>query len=285
MNRFFFFFLFCASNIFSQNELLDFLDDGLEEPLPVQATFKATRIVNSQSVELPRSKMLEFMIQHRFGKVENGFYDLFGMDEATVHYDLKYGFNERLAFGLGRSSWKKTYDLMIKWKMIRQTEGKGKTFPMTVLFFSNIGINALRRDAIVKDNFANRIHYLQQLIMGRKFNERFSLQLSPTWVHNNLVATHQDQHNLFSTVVGGRIKITNRYTVSADISLPLGSRPENYKKGWGLGFNIETGGHVFQLILTNARGGYEGAFIEDATGSLSTGEVFLGFNITRVFPL
>ena len=126
----------------------------------MQATFKATRIVNSQSVELPRSRMLEFIVQHRFGKIENGFYDLFGMDEATVHYDLKYGFNEKFAFGLGRSSWKKTYDLMVKAKILSQMEGKGKTFPVTVVIFSNIGVNTLKKDAFVKDNFLNRIIHM-----------------------------------------------------------------------------------------------------------------------------
>ena len=285
MIRFLLLILFSLTTISPQEELLDFLDDGPKEPLPVQATFKATRIVNSQSVELPRFKILEFMVQHRFGKVENGFYDLFGLDEAAVHYDLKYGLHERLAFGLGRSSWKKTYDIMAKTKLMRQMEGQGKTSPITVVLFFNMGINTLRKDAIVKDNFANRVHYLQQLIIGRKFNERVSLQVSPTWIHKNLVPTYQDEHNLFSTSLGGRIKVTKRYTISADISFPLGSRPENYKNGWGLGFNIETGGHVFQLILTNAQGGYEGAYIEDAYGSLSTGEVYLGFNITRVFSL
>lgn len=285
MIRFYFFFVLILGKIFSQTTLLDFLDKDEELPIPVQATFKATRIVNSQSVELPRPKMLEFMVQHRFGKIENGFYDLFGMDEATVHYDLKYGFNKRFSFGMGRSSWKKTYDLMVKAKIIRQTVGKGKTFPVTVVFFSNIGVNALRKDAIVKDNFLNRIIYMQQFILARKFSERVSLQISPTWIHKNLVPMEINDHDLFSTSLGSRIKLTHRFTVSADVSFPLGERPETFKKGWGLGCNIETGGHVFQLLLTNSRGGYEGAYIEDASGSLNTGDVYLGFNITRAFPL
>tara|TARA_B100000686_G_scaffold299894_1_gene334016 strand:+ start:20586 stop:21443 length:858 start_codon:yes stop_codon:yes gene_type:complete len=285
MNRIFLFFYLITANIFPQDELLDFLGEEPLVPFPVQATFKSTRIVNAQSLELPRAKTLEFMIQHRFGKMKNGFYDLFGMDEATVHYDLKYAFNKRLAFGLGRSSWKKTYDLMIKWKMMRQMEGKGKAFPLTAVFFSNIGINALKKDNVYKEKFSNRIHYIQQLILGRKFNEIFSIQFSPTWIHKNLVTTNEDQHDLFSTVLGGRIKFAKHYTLTGDISFPFGNRSEDYKNGWGIGLNIETGGHVFQLILTNARGGYEGAYIEDAKGSLDTGDIFLGFNITRVFIL
>ena len=283
MIRLFLFLFFSATNIFPQDELLDLLVDEPIEPMPVQATFKATRIVNSQSVELPRSKMLEFMVQHRFGTVENGFYDLFGLDEAAVHYDLKYGLHERLAFGLGRSSWQKTYDVMVKAKLVRQTKGQGKAFPLTVVLFSNMGINALRKDAIIKDNFANRIRYLQQLIVGRKFNERISLQVVPTWIHKNLVPTHEDEHDLFSAGLGGRIMVTKRFSINADISFPLGDRPDSFKNGWGLGCDIETGGHVFQLLLTNARGGYEGAYIEDAGGSMNSGDVFLGFNITRVF--
>ena len=122
-------------------------------------------------------------------------------------------------------------------------------------------------------------------MLARKINKRVSFQISPTWIHKNLVPTDLNDHDLFSISLGGRIKITNRFTISADISSPLGQRPDTYKKGWGLGCNNETGGHLFQLLLTNSRGGYEGAYIEDASGSLSIGDVYLGFNITRVFPL
>ena len=270
---------------FSQDELMDLLDDTSQELFPVIATFKATRVVNMQSVELPRQKTLEFMVQHRFGSIKNGFYDLFGLDEAVVHYDLKYGISDKIAFGLGRSSWRKTYDFMLKIKLFNQTQGRGKTIPFSLVVFSNVGVDTYRKVGITQNKISSKMRYLNQFILGRKFNSRFSAQVSPSWVHKNLVSTNLDEHDLFSVGLGGRIKLTNRSSINGDYFFPIGNRPNYYKAGWGLGCDIETGGHVFQLMITNSRGGYEGSYIEDATGSFNNKNIFLGFNITRSFTL
>ena len=270
---------------FSQDELMDLLDDTSQELFPVIATFKATRVVNMQSVELPRQKTLEFMVQHRFGSIKNGFYDLFGLDEAVVHYDLKYGISDKIAFGLGRSSWRKTYDFMLKIKLFNQTQGRGKTIPFSLVVFSNVGVDTYRKDGITQNKISSKMKYLNQFILGRKFNSRFSAQISPSWIHKNLVSTNLDKHDLFSFGLGGRIKLTNRSSINGDYFFPIGSRANHYKAGWGLGCDIETGGHVFQLMITNSRGGYEGSYIEDATGSFNNKNIFLGFNITRSFTL
>ena len=117
MNRFLFVFTGLIISLTAQDDMLELIDNGTINPIPVQATFKATRIVNSQSIELTRPKTLEFMILHRFGSMTKGFYDLFGMDEAAIRFDLKYGINDRISLGAGRSSLNKTYDIFIKLKL------------------------------------------------------------------------------------------------------------------------------------------------------------------------
>ena len=136
-----YFLLFILLSVINgQDDLLDFFDDDSEAPVPVEAAFKGTRVVNAQSLEIPRPQIFQFMIQHRFGAIENGFYDLFGMDEASIRFDLQYGFTDRLALGIGRSTLNKTYDLLLKAKLLRQMSGL-KGFPVSILWFSNLGIN------------------------------------------------------------------------------------------------------------------------------------------------
>ena len=285
MKYFLLFFLLSVIN--GQDDLLDFFDDDSEAPVPVEAAFKGTRVVNAQSLEIPRPQIFQFMIQHRFGAIENGFYDLFGMDDASIRFDLQYGFTDRLSLGIGRSTLNKTYDLLVKAKLLRQMSGP-KGFPVSVLWFSNLGINTQRKaesDPAVKDAFSNRLSYAHQFIIGRKFNNILTLEILPTLIHRNLVPTKDDKHDLLSIGAAGRWKLSNRFSINSDYFLPIEKRDGNFQNGWAIGMDIETGGHVFQIMLTNARGSYEGAYIEEATGKLAEGTVYLGFNISRVFSL
>ena len=283
-----YFLLFILLSVINgQDDLLDFFDDDSEAPVPVEAAFKGTRVVNAQSLEIPRPQIFQFMIQHRFGAIENGFYDLFGMDDASIRFDLQYGFTDRLALGIGRSTLNKTYDLLLKAKLLRQMSGL-KGFPVSILWFSNLGINTQRRsesDPTVRDEFANRFSYAHQLIIGRKFNNFLSLEILPTLIHRNLVPKKEDKHDLLSIGVAGRWKLSNRFSLNGDCFLPIGERDETFQTGWAIGVDIETGGHVFQIMLTNARGSYEGAYIEEATGILAERTIYLGFNISRAFSL
>ena len=271
--------VFCATE--AQDDLLDLIDDGSSSPsIPVEATFKATRIVNAQSIELSRPQTLEFMILHRFGSMQNRFYDLFGMDEAAIRFDLKYGLSDRLSFGLGRSSLNKTYDIFTKIKIAKQTSGSNP-FPVSLVLFSKIEI-----ETIIKGiDIADRLTYDLQVLMARKFNRSFSLQIMPTLIHRNLVDTLDDPNDLLSCGFGGRIKMTNRTSFNFDTFLPISKRQESFKQSWGIGVDIDTGGHVFQLMLTNAQGSFESQYIEQASGGIQNFNLFLGFNITRVFTL
>ncbi|MBT3179862.1 MAG: hypothetical protein HOB40_02160 [Candidatus Marinimicrobia bacterium] len=267
--------------VFSQDDLLDLIEDTDFSPIPVTATFKSTRIVNSQSIELVSPDVLEFMIQHRFGSMKNGLYDLFGMDGAAIRFDLQYGINKHISVGAGRSSLKKNYDLFSKIKMMNQTN----LFPISIAFFWKVEIETLKRNNDVFDKMVNRLSYDSQILIARKFNHRLSAQIMPTLIHHNLVKTYEDSHDLISVGIGGRFKVSNRISINADTFFPMGERGESFVQSWGLGFDIQTGGHVFQLMVTNVQGAYESAYIENASGTIDEMNIYLGFNITRAFTL
>ena len=287
MNLFYLLLFLLMSPLFSQDDLLDLLDDDSEKSEYVESSFKGTRVVNAQSLEIPKPKILQFMIQHRFGSIENGFYDLFGMDYATIRFDFHYGLTDRLSLGIGRSSLDKIYDIFLKTKLIRQSSG-AKSFPFSVLLYSDIGIDTKRKsetNVAVKDNFSNRLLYVNQLIIGRKFSRKVSIQILPTLIHRNLVPTNNDDHDLSSMGIAGRYKLSNRLSINGDYFIPIGDRNKNYKNSVAIGVDYETGGHVFQIMLANSQGPYEYTFIENAKGDLSSGILYLGFNISRSFTL
>ena len=222
-----------------------------------------------------------------FGSIENGFYDLFGTDYAIIRYDFSYGFNDVFALGLGRSSFDKIYDIFLKTKLLRQSKG-ARNIPVSVLLYSDLGIKTGRKseDApALKDNFSNRLLYINQLIIGRKFSRNLSLELLPTFIHKNLVFREDEKHQLFSLGFAGRYKITSRFSINGDYFIPIGSREENFKNSFAIGFDYETGGHVFQVMISNAQGPYELTFIENANGDISDSRLYLGFNISRAFSL
>ena len=281
MNKFLLIYFGLIFSIVAQDNLLDLIDDGPLEKYPVSATFKATRIVNAQSIELARPKTLEFMIQHRFGSLKNGFYDLFGMDEATIRFELKYGLNQRLSFGIGRSSLNKTIDLFTKVKIVTQSN----LMPISFAVYTKVEVETLERQSEYSDQFENRLTYDSQFLIARKMNSSVSIQLMPTIIHHNWVEVHADKYDLYSLGLGGRFKLTKRVALNGDTFFPIGDRGSAFVQSWGLGCDIETGGHVFQLMITNVQGAFESAYIENASGKIKDMNLYLGFNITRVFSL
>ena len=280
MKRSILFFLVFSFGLNAQDDLLDMIEDDNLNSEPVFATFKASRIVNSQSIELPRPGTLEFMILHRFGSMSDGFYDLYGMDEAVIRFDLKYGLNDFLAFGLGRSSMNKTYDVFSKVKLLRQKQG-GSSTPISLAIFTKCEIQTVVKEMDITD----RLTFDIQALIARKFSRSFSLQVMPTLIHRNLILDSDDSNDLFSIGLGGRMKLTKRTSINLDTFFPIGDRPGSFKQGWGLGYDIETGGHVFQVMVTNAQGSFESEYIENASGEFENFELFIGFNISRVFSI
>lgn len=268
-------------DLLSLAEAADSSDTGA-----VTGAFKATRLVNGHSVETNGQHELLFLISHRFGTLNSGAYNLFGLDQATIRLALEYGLTDRLTAGIGRSSLEKTYDGFLKYKLLQQHQGE-RPMPVTVTLFSSIAINSLRNEDPERNvTFKSRLAFTHQLLMARKFTERLSVQLAPTLVHRNSVATRQDENNVYALGAGGRFKLTKRTSFNAEYYYMLpGQTADDYINALSLGFDIETGGHVFQLIFTNAQGMTEKFFIPQNTGMWSDGDIYFGFNISRVFSL
>lgn len=252
----------------------------------VEATFKATRIVLGQSIENTAKGELNFIISHHFGTLNQGAYNLWGLDQSSIRFGFEYGVTKNLSIGIGRSSHDKVYDGFAKLKILHQSTGT-KTMPISISAFSNIGITTLDWAEPDRDNlFESRLSYTFQLLLARKINRSLSFQLSPTMIHRNLVMTVDDENDVFSIGIGGRLKLTNRISFNAEYFYLLpGKTADDYYDSFSLGFDIETGGHVFQVYATNSTGMIEQAFVPGTLGNWGAGDVRLGFNISRVFTI
>lgn len=290
IHRIFFTLLFCLTiaSLSAQDSLMAILDMDQDEPVQyTYATFKSTRVVTGQSVERMKARQLEFRISHRFGRLNSGSYEAFGLDQSTIHYGLEYGITDWFTVGIGRGTFEKTSDAFYKFTLLRQSKGK-RFMPVSLSYVGGIAINGMRPAAdTLKWFFTNRLSYCHQLLIARKFNDQFSLQLSPTYVHRNLVKTETDPNDVFALGIAGRYKLTKRISVNGEYFLTItpGSKiidtPIN--NPLSVGFDIETGGHVFQIHLTNSLGMIDKSYITQTTGHWKHGDLHLGFNISRVF--
>lgn len=271
-----------------QDDLLKLLDDDKKtESEIVPATFKSTRIMNGHSVMRMPEGQLDFRISHRFGHLNSGLYEFFGLDQSSIHLSFEYGLTDWLMAGLGRSSFEKTYDGFVKLTLLRQSAGANQ-IPVSVSAVSSIATTSVRWPDTERINyFSSRLSFVHQVLIARKFNQAFSLQLTPTLVHRNLVATVLDHNDLWSMGAGGRLKLTKRISVNGEYFYNMNPAFGNQelKNPLSLGFDIETGGHVFQLIFTNSIAMIEKGFIGETTGSWGNGDIHFGFNISRVFKL
>jgi hypothetical protein len=251
----------------------------------VEGTFYSTRIINGQSIEQLDAGILDFRISHRFGKINDGLYNLFGLDNASMRMGLDYGVTDKLMIGLGRSTFQKQVDAFLKYRIISQTNDG--MMPISMSWMSSLMVNTLKWENPDRKNyFTSRLYYAHQLLVARKFSEKTSLQLMPTLVHYNLVRTSKDPNDLFSIGIGGKQRLTRRISINAEYYYQMpGSQFDNARNSLSLGFDIETGGHVFQLHITNSQGMTERTFINETYGGWDKGDLLFGFNISRVFSL
>ncbi len=265
----------------------DLLDGLEEEPVDyATAAFKTTRIINGHSIENVAGGVLDFRISHRFGTLEQGFYDLFGLDVATMRLGFEYGIDDRMMVGLGRSTYEKSYDGFVKYKILRQQKGK-KNIPLTLSYFGSTSINTLKWANPARENyFSSRLNYVHQVLIGRKFSSATSLQFTPSLVHRNLIPDNTVKHDVFALGIGGRQKLNKRVSVNAEYFYVFPNQISNeFKNSLSIGFDIETGGHVFQLHFTNSTPQIEKGFIAETRGDWLDKGIHFGFNISRVFTL
>jgi len=267
------------------NDLLSLLGDE-EETTYATASFKANRVINLHSLENSAAGVMDIKIGHRFGFVNQGSYELFGLDNATIRIGADIGLTDHLMFGFGRSSFEKTYDGFLKLKLLRQSSGK-RNMPFTVSAMGSAAVKTIKfADPDRENYFSSKMYYTFQLIIGRKFSDAFSLQISPTLVHRNLVSTIDEQNDVLALGIAARQKLTKRLSINAEYVYVLPDQIlDTYENSLSVGFDIETGGHVFQLHFTNSTSMIEKGFISETTGNWLDGDIHFGFNISRVFTL
>ncbi len=274
-------------NAYSQ-DLDDLLDAELDNTKSYTiATFKSTHIINSHTVAQLKKNHLNFIIYHRFGALSSGIKQFFGIDQANMRLGFEYAINDWITLGVGRSNFEKTYDGFIKMRLFRQSKGGKWAMPITLTYLGMSEIFTKPFDNPNLNNyFTSRLTYIHQLLIARKFNEKFSLQLMPTVVHKNMVKTVIEPNDLPALGIGGRYKLNKRIALTFEYYATI--RPSNniveYHNPIGIGLDIETGGHVFQLILSNSGMMQEGGFIYGLNNDdFFKGDIHFGFNITRVF--
>ena len=286
------------SKVYGQDDLMKMLDDEAKKEKKkkeyVTATFKTTRLMNGHSIENVGAGVLDFKISHRFGMVNSGSYQLFGLDQASMRIGLDYGISNRLMVGVGRSTFEKQYDAFGKFKILRQSTGGRWPSPISVSAVSTVMLKTLKwEDPKIHNYYTSRLSFAHQLIIARKFSEGLSLQLMPSYIHTNLAKISTEPNDFFAMGAGGRIKLTKRLSFNVEyyhvlpISLVEGEsyRIAGTKNSLSVGFDIETGGHVFQLHFTNSTGMTERNFITETTGDFFKGDIHFGFNISRVFTI
>ncbi len=272
----------CAFSATAQDDLLDLLDAEQEEPESfVEATFKGQRLINGHTVQTRKKSELEFVIAHRFGRINQGIDEFFGLDGANIRFSLEYGISDRLTAAIGRNSFQKVYDGFLKYKLLKQKSGGGN--PVTMTWFSSVAIRTLENPAFETDDFNSKVSYTHQVLIARKMNETLSLQLTPTYIHRNKVLENQE-NDIMALGFGGRYKLSSRVSLNAEYFYRLTDElNDNFKDALGIGIEIETGGHVFHLNFTNARSMAERAFITETDGDFFGGDIHFGFNISRTF--
>lgn len=284
--------LFFPLCLFAQDDLLKEIDaknaDG-----EVLAAFKSIKIVNFESTKLVGKRDLYFIVSHRFDYIKHGFDDFFGMDDAVTQIKFAYGLSDRITVQAARSGFQKTYDVGVKYLFVNQkTDG----FPVTVAGFGSVAINSeMKKINFPSLQFADRLSFVTQLLISRKVSDRLSLELMPTFFHENTVSEILDENNVaivpnpqdksqFAIGVGGRYKLGKRWSLNMDYGAHLNRASQSiYKNPLSIGVDIETGGHVFQLHFTNARAMHESGFLGQTTGDWGKSEISFGFNLVRVF--
>lgn len=265
----------------SQENLLDEIDTTAVADYEI-AAFKGLKIVNFESTKMVPKNKLYFVVSHRFGSIKTGIEDFFGLDQAVTRLNLIYGISDGINIGVSRSSFQKTYEASLKLRLVRQKKGGS---PFNLVLFNSILLNGSLQDEDLPGlEFQHRLAYATQALVSSKLNKNLSLAVAPTLFHDNLVSLDEQENSQFAIGIGGRHKISPRWSINIDYGIHL-NRASNspFKNPLSIGFDIETGGHVFQLHFTNAQPMNINSFLGQATGDWGDGDIFFGFNLSRIF--
>ncbi|MBD0832294.1 DUF5777 family beta-barrel protein [Aestuariibaculum sediminum] len=266
----------------AQDDLLDEIDNEQDAWQYTSAAFKGLKIVNFESTKLVAKNEFTFVVAHRFGSLENGLDTFFGLDDAVTRLNFIYGISDGFNISVSRSSFQKIYEAAVKYNIVKQ---QNNGFPFTIVGYNSILVNtALEEANLPLLEFKHRVGYTAQILLSRKVNTNFSLELAPTFFHDNYVAINEQDNSQFALGFGGRYKLGKRWSINADYGWHL-NRADNspFNNPLSIGIDLETGGHVFQMHFTNAQGMNTNTFLGQSTGQWSDGNIYFGFNLSRVF--
>jgi hypothetical protein len=264
---------------YSQNDLLAGVDIANPKE-KVLSAFKALKIVNLESTKVAAKGDMYFVVAHRFGSVKDGFEGFYGLDNANTQIKFIYGITDEIHVSAGRSEL--AYDFAVKYALFPQIKDG---MPVTIVGFNSLSINNKLKESVYPElTFENRFTYVAQLLISRKFSEKLSLEVVPTFFHENFVENPLQDNTQCAIGFGGRYKFAKRWSLNIDYAAHL-NRANNsiYNNPLSIGFDLETGGHVFQMHFTNSQGIDEAGYLARTTGDWSKGDVFFGFNLARVF--
>ncbi len=252
-------------------------------PEPVVNTFYSTRLVNGHTVEITGKGSMDFRINHRFSPLNLGFYEMFGLDAASMRLGFDFGLTDNLMVGIGRTTFFKEYDGFIKYRLVRQKTGNGA--PLSITWLGSWSYRNLKMDPTLKVSGGDRTVLTTQLLIGRKFSDNFSFQLSPSYTHyNRLLFVSGGSTDMFALGFIARQKISKRISINGEYFLQS-QRFNGMHDPLSIGVDINTGGHVFQLHFTNSQGMNEHSFIHETSGTWGNGDVRWGFNVSRIFNI
>lgn len=248
----------------------------------IRTTFLGQRIGNGPSIELPFKGELHMIISHRFGRLDGGLYELFGLDQATMRMGFDYGISDRFSAGIGRSSLQKIYDFYFKYKFISQ---KVNGSPVSLALYSSFNYITLRNYFPESNNsFGDKGGISILIPAARKFGESLALQITPAWHRSAYVPVlDEEESDIFAIGAGLRYKLTGMLHFTGEYYHILKTPYFNSHSPLTLGFDVDTGGHLFQLVFSNSQGMTEKAFLSDTRSSWGKGEIYFGFNLIRVF--
>ena len=280
-NLFLFFCLFLIGlcNLSGQEDLLNELDENSVNSSYELPAFKAMKIGNLQSTKMADQGDLYLIVSHRFGPLKEGIDTFFGLDEASTKVQLLYSFWEGVQFSISRESYNRTLAAAAKIRLARQSD----RFPANLVVYGIVNRNTLIDEAIFPElTSSDRQSYATQILVSKRFSEKFSFQIAPTYLRENLQNLNivpEEKHNQFAFGFGGRYRLSKRMSFNAEYIYNM-SRPKDspFDNSYAFGLDIETGGHVFQLLFTNAQSSNEPGFINNAEG-----DILFGFNVVRVF--
>lgn len=284
---------FCALSLLlvlsakAQEDLFSQLESatGTSEKEYVLATFKGDKIINVQTNETVKKKNLDVRVNHLFGNIGKesggGFHNLYGFDQSQdIRIAFHYGITDRLMAGISRSKRNENFEGLLKFKLLQQTTNK--KIPLSITLFGNTTYSAKSSSLVEKD--LHRLTYNAELIMTRKFSSKFSIALIPSFLHRNFVDA-EDENDIFSLGGGFRLKITQSTSIIADYYHSF--RPTitgtEYFDPMGIGVEIETGGHVFSIMFTNASGILENDYLVNTVDDWTKGGIKFSFVISRMF--